>query len=88
MGKFGWDLPPGCRISDIPGNRPEDQAVEAFYDAFYNQLPEGFLTEVTEPVIEKLADWAWKAVGDSYGEGYAQGGDDERMAQEYNKSKE
>lgn len=20
---FGWDLPPGCRASDIPGNGPE-----------------------------------------------------------------
>ena len=25
---FGWDLPPGCRVSDIPGNRPEDIAYE------------------------------------------------------------
>lgn len=22
--EFGWDLPPGVRESDIPGNRPED----------------------------------------------------------------
>lgn len=28
MSKFGWDLPPGCRISDIPGNSPEDEYYE------------------------------------------------------------
>ena len=21
---FGWDLPPGCRESDLPGNGPDD----------------------------------------------------------------
>ena len=25
----GSNLPPGCRISDIPGNRPEDERYEA-----------------------------------------------------------
>ena len=25
---FGWDLPPGCRLSDIPGNRPEDEEID------------------------------------------------------------
>lgn len=29
---FGWDLPPGVRISDIPGNRPEDEAEDRFFD--------------------------------------------------------
>lgn len=22
MGKFGWDLPPGCSVRDLPGNQP------------------------------------------------------------------
>jgi hypothetical protein len=26
----GWNLPPGCNVSDIPGNRPIDE----FYDNF------------------------------------------------------
>lgn len=34
---FGWDLPPGCRLSDIPGNRPEDEAWENIYDNFFNE---------------------------------------------------
>jgi hypothetical protein len=33
---FGWDLPPGCRVSDIPGNRPEDVKWEAITEGFYD----------------------------------------------------
>lgn len=31
---FGWDLPPGVRVSDMPRNRPEDEAIE---DGFYQE---------------------------------------------------
>lgn len=34
---FGWDLPPGVRVSDIPGNRPEDDAWESIYDEFWDK---------------------------------------------------
>jgi len=34
---FGWDLPPGCRVSDIPGNRPEDEAWEGIYEGFWDK---------------------------------------------------
>ncbi len=34
---FGWDLPPGCRVSDIPGNRPEDEKWEQIYDKFWDK---------------------------------------------------
>ena len=27
---FGWDLPPGVRECDIPGNRPQDAEVELY----------------------------------------------------------
>ena len=37
MGIFGWDLPPGCRVSDIPGNRSEDEGWEAIYDNFWSK---------------------------------------------------
>ena len=33
---FGWDLPPGVRVSDIPGNRPEDEAWEKIEQEFWN----------------------------------------------------
>ena len=34
---FGWGLPPGCRVSDIPGNRPEDEAWDIMMDKFYQE---------------------------------------------------
>jgi hypothetical protein len=34
---FGWDLPPGCSASDIPGNRPEDEDWEEIYDNFWDK---------------------------------------------------
>jgi len=37
MGIFGWDLPPGCRVSDIPGNRPEDEEWDAIIDMFFDK---------------------------------------------------
>jgi hypothetical protein len=33
MANLGWDLPPGCRVSDIPGNRPEDIRLEELCEA-------------------------------------------------------
>lgn len=29
---MSWNLPPGVRECDIPGNRPEDEAWDAFYE--------------------------------------------------------
>ena len=37
---FGWDLPPGCSINDIPGNRPEDCEQEEMELAFYKNEPD------------------------------------------------
>jgi len=36
-GIFGWDLPPGVSVSDIPGNRPEDQKWEGIYEHFWDE---------------------------------------------------
>lgn len=30
------NLPPGCSVSDIPGNRPEDEAWELLFDDILN----------------------------------------------------
>lgn len=32
----GFNLPPGCNVSDIPGNRPEDERWEAILEGFWN----------------------------------------------------
>jgi len=34
---FGWDLPPGCSLSDIPGNRPEDEIQETIEEGFWGK---------------------------------------------------
>jgi len=34
---FGSDLPPGCRVSDIPGNRPEDEKWDAIISGFWDK---------------------------------------------------
>ncbi len=59
---FGWDLPPGCRLSDIPGNRPEDEKWEAIEENFYNKerlLNPKYGTRITEKEyaqMDKLID--------------------------------
>lgn len=39
MGIFGGgsNLPPGCRVSDIPGNRPEDEMWESIIENFWDK---------------------------------------------------
>lgn len=49
MGIFGWDLPPGCSVSDIPGNRPEDAEWERIEENFYQQ--------------KRFTDKQWKYLG-------------------------
>lgn len=40
------NLPPGCRVSDIPGNRPEDFKAEAIGDMIYDALEKaGYKTD-------------------------------------------
>jgi len=39
----GWNLPPGCRESDIPGNRPIDAAWDNWYDRHIDDCWEKFL---------------------------------------------
>lgn len=36
----GFNLPPGCNVSDIPGNRPEDDANEMFWNALSEKFTE------------------------------------------------
>lgn len=42
---MGWNLPPGCSVNDIPGNRPEDDddlvesLVEWFKETYADRTP-------------------------------------------------
>lgn len=52
MSGFGWDLPPGVRESDIPGNRPQDVA---YQEEFERLMDEEDLSE--EEAEAALRDW-------------------------------
>ena len=86
MSKFGWDLPPGVSVSDLPGNSKQDQEDEAMVDALYEALqplhdhmPNSEAAErCEEDVVLKLA----RMMAEAYGGGYEQGMFDQHMAQE------
>jgi len=42
----GFNLPPGCNVSDIPGNRPEDELADAIAEGWRPRCGDcgGFLT--------------------------------------------
>ena len=55
------NLPPGVRDSDIPGNRPEDIAADAFYEAIEDKCRE-FNCAYPD---ERLVDWLWEQIENS-----------------------
>lgn len=81
---FGWDLPPGCSVSDLPGNSKSEQDAEAFYNLIYDQFPRG----MTDNEMEKLADWVWNQINKAYEEGYKQAQADEAEAKEFAEERE
>lgn len=44
-GIFGWDLPPGVRASDLPGNRPADSIYERYLGDICLALTDAGYTE-------------------------------------------
>lgn len=68
------NLPPGVNLSDIPGNRPEDEADEAFWRELDKQIDPEAMKLIDENdlvcVIELVRDMAYTA---GYREGVADG---------------
>lgn len=82
----GFNLPPGCNVSDIPGNRPEDTAEEAFWDALTERCKEAgpHTARNLERLLNAPHDYmrVIRLARDlGLMEGFAQGRDEERMAQ-------
>lgn len=79
-------LPPGVSVSMIPGNRPEDLAEEAFWEAWCEKMLE---KDYRQPDLDDFQenDFSVAAVTVGRDLGYTQGmnegRDDERMAQAY-----
>jgi hypothetical protein len=87
MSKFGWDLPPGCRDSDIPGNRPEDMADEQIRDNIEDALkPLGLPNELTDEdqeKVEQVIENLFKLINNAHESGYAQAVSDADEARSY-----
>jgi hypothetical protein len=77
------NLPPGCRESDIPGNRPEDIAHEKLVDEIESALkPLPALTAYfRDEQIEQTIDNIIKLINDAREEGYKQCESDEAERQ-------
>jgi len=87
----GWNMPPGVNVSDIPGNRPEDEAEEVFWDELEKKLTLIKVAQDNEsviPVIDAIGDnwdedWFVQAISKArdmgFDAGYNQGCADESM---------
>jgi len=76
----GFNLPPGCRVSDIPGNRPEDDENEAFWELVDVKAAElgivGF--DSSDGPMNALIQYVRDTV---YTQGFEDGRAEEQMAQ-------
>jgi len=92
------NLPPGCRVSDIPGNRPEDGEDEESEVAFYEKrsrftdkewkyLASKHHTECLEEIIWKAIQYGME-IGEAKQKEYQrEQAYDEEMCKEYEESK-
>ena len=79
---YGSNLPPGCRESDIPGNKPEDGKWDAIIDWFLAECEKrGFYPEDGELAI-KLGLAAITVAQDEFKERLKDGLAEERMVWE------
>jgi len=64
----GFNLPPGCNVSDIPGAVPTKE--EAFYETLYTIFDDLGLDEaIEEKIVERLTPLISKAQQASYTDG-------------------
>jgi len=75
----GWNLPPGCRVTDLPGNEPEDPVWEKLSDILYEHLD----SPLTEKMIESVFDKVMELINEVRGDAYRDGVSDEAMARDH-----
>jgi len=76
----GWNLPPGCRVSDIPGNTAEDLEAEAFVDAF-DAILQDCRIKLPDDKFERLVEAMHNLVARAYQHGYQEAQADEAQYQ-------
>lgn len=81
----GFNLPPGCSVSDIPGNRPEDMAEEAWWEAF-DKACEQQSVEIPQEAYD--SDWFAQALVLARDLGYTQGANEQRLDDELARAEE
>ncbi len=52
----GWNLPPGCNVSDIPGNRPEDEKWDTILGDFYTEEHNKLRSRVIQHYLRERLD--------------------------------
>jgi hypothetical protein len=72
----GWNLPPGCNVSDLPGNSAADAEYEAWAEDVYERLTAALKTGNHYPV--EVSDALFKAVEKLCTEAYCRGYDQAR----------
>lgn len=59
--RSGWNLPPGCFTSDLPGNSPEDERREAMWEAWLADLEEDGELGALDALDEEQTQAAFEA---------------------------
>jgi len=77
----GFNLPPGCNVSDIPGNSPDEIAADDLMDEVFEKVE-------SETDKDALALWVLEKLADTYAKAYQRGMSDEAMARESNENSE
>jgi len=70
----GWNMPPGCNVSDIPGNSAADQAAEGLMDevcAIITDVDFHRDDDATEAALIKLEHLLSRVWRDGYQQGVA-----------------
>ena len=73
------NLPPGCSVRDIPGNRPEDLRAEALFDSIYEVLP----ISLSDDEQDTIAEAIFELISKAWADGYSQGRADESLYHAY-----
>ena len=77
----GFNLPPGCSVSDIPGNRPEELAAEALCEDIADIMMNAGCPD--DERLTTAVDEIFKMIGAAYASGMADGKCEEAMANEF-----
>jgi hypothetical protein len=83
-----FNMPPGVSVRDIPGNTPDEQEAEAFFDLVYDKLEE--VAPATSSLMDEeernaFVTWLWGLMGNAYSKGYADGGNDAAVVASWDK---